>query len=64
MNLTQNNAKKKKVKILGFIILLIGIITQFAFQGKIIDMVASMLIGGGIGLLVGAWVGKKQETSN
>ncbi|MCF1420483.1 hypothetical protein [Mangrovimonas futianensis] len=64
MNLTQNNAKKKKVKILGFIILLIGIITQFAFQAKIIDMVASMLIGGGIGLLVGAWVGKKQETSN
>jgi len=41
-----------RIRIIGLIILLIGIIIQFSFDNDGTDFITGFLVGGGIGLLI------------
>lgn len=41
--------------IIGLILFLIGIVSQFTIENELINFFSAILIGVGIGLLVGNW---------
>ncbi len=47
-----------KVRIIGLVILILGIIIQFTLENDAIDMISGVLIGFGIGLLITGRIGK------
>jgi hypothetical protein len=47
-----------KIRIIGVVILVIGIIIQFTLDNDATDFVSGLLIGGGFGLLITGRVGK------
>ena len=47
-----------KIRIIGLVILVIGIIIQFALENDATDFISGLLIGAGIGLLLTGKIGK------
>ena len=50
-----------KIRIIGLVILVIGIIIQFALEYDATDFISGLLIGGGIGLIITGKVGKSPK---
>jgi hypothetical protein len=51
--------------IIGFILFIIGIVSQITIENELIDFFSGILIGIGIGLIVGSWKKKiKQKNYN
>ena len=50
-----------KIRIIGLVILVIGIIIQFALENDATDFISGLLIGGGIGLIITGKVGKSTK---
>ena len=50
-----------KIGIIGLVILIIGIIIQFALENDAIDFISGLLIGVGISLLITGKVGKPKN---
>ncbi|MFD0837574.1 hypothetical protein ACFQ0I_17485 [Mariniflexile aquimaris] len=47
-----------KIRIIGLVILVIGIIIQFTLENDATDFISGLLIGAGIGLLLTGKIGK------
>jgi len=58
---TQNRKNMNKIRIIGLVILVIGIIIQFALENDATDFISGLLIGGGIGLIITSKVGKSPK---
>ncbi|WP_299782979.1 hypothetical protein, partial [uncultured Formosa sp.] len=58
---TQNRKNMNKIRIIGLVILVVGIIIQFALENDATDFISGILIGGGIGLLITGKVGKSPK---
>ncbi len=41
-----------KIRIIGLVLLIVGVIFQFIMENDITDFISAIFIGGGIGLLV------------
>ena len=50
-----------KIRIIGLVILLIGIVIKFVVENDAIDFISGILIGAGIGLLMTGKVGKTKN---
>jgi len=50
-----------KVRIIGLVILILGIIIQFTIENDAIDLISGILIGIGIGLLLTGRIGKLEK---
>jgi len=50
--------KMNKVRIIGLIILIIGLITQFTIENNVTDFISAAFIGGGFTLLLLGKIGK------
>jgi hypothetical protein len=48
-----------KIRIIGLVLLIVGIIIQFALENDATDFISGLLIGGGIGLVITGKVGKR-----
>lgn len=46
------------VRIIGLVILIIGIIIQFTIENEATDFISGLLVGAGIGLLLTGKIGK------
>jgi hypothetical protein len=58
---TKNRKNMNKIRIIGLVILVVGIIIQFALENDATDFISGLLIGGGIGLLITGKVGKSAK---
>jgi len=61
-----NTLKKEKfnmnkIRVIGLVILIIGIIIQFALENDTTDFVSGLLIGAGIGLILTGKVGRTSK---
>lgn len=56
--LTQIQKNMNKIRIIGLIILIVGIIIQFTLENDATDFISGLSIGGGIGLLLTGKIGK------
>lgn len=50
-----------KIRIIGLVILIVGIIIQFALEDDALDFISGLLIGGGVGLLITGKVGRPRN---
>lgn len=48
-----------KVRIIGLVLLVIGLIIQFTLENNVTDIFSAVLIGGGFGLLLVGRIGKQ-----
>ena len=53
-----------RIRIIGLIILIIGIILQFSFENDGTDFLTGLLIGGGIGLLMTGQIKSKKKSDS
>ncbi|WP_375581265.1 hypothetical protein ABWH96_09765 [Marivirga tractuosa] len=50
-----------KIQVMGLVVLIIGIIITFVVENKNADFIGSLLMGGGVGVLV-AGISKKSKS--
>ncbi len=50
-----------KIRIIGLVILIIGITIQFVLQNDVIDFISGIFTGGGIVLLITGRISKSQN---
>ena len=51
-----------RIRIIGLIMLIIGIILQFSFENDIADFLTGLLVGGGIALLITGQIKSKKKS--
>ena len=50
-----------KIRIIGLLVLSVGIIIQFTLENDVTDFISGILIGGGIGLTLTGIIGKSKN---
>ena len=51
-----------RIRIIGLIMLIIGIVLQFSFENDGTDFLTGLLVGGGIGLLITGQIKSKKKS--